>query len=109
EAYAEVDETNAAIGVAIALGKPPQPLARVLTAVQNDLFDLGADLSAPVRADQTERLRVTEAYVTRLEGWCDEFNAGLRPLDSFILPGGTPAGSLLHQARTVCRRAERRV
>jgi cob(I)alamin adenosyltransferase len=109
EAYADVDETNAAIGAALALGTPDEPVARVLAAVQNDLFDLGADLSAPVRPDQNQRLRITEAYVARLEAWCDEFNAKLRPLDSFILPGGTPAGALLHLARTVCRRAERRV
>jgi cob(I)alamin adenosyltransferase len=109
EAYADVDETNAAIGAALALGTPDEPVARVLAAVQNDLFDLGADLCAPIRPEQSQRLRITEAYVARLEAWCDEFNAKLRPLDSFILPGGTPAAALLHLARTVCRRAERRV
>jgi cob(I)alamin adenosyltransferase len=108
EAYADVDETNATIGAALALGALPGPVATVLAAVQNDLFDVGADLSTPVHADQPQRLRITEAYVSRLEGWCDEFNETLRPLDSFILPGGTPAAALLHLARTVCRRAERR-
>jgi cob(I)alamin adenosyltransferase len=80
----------------------------VLTAVQNDMFDVGADLSTPVEADpKNPPLRVTEAYVTRLEGWCDEFNARLSTLDSFVLPGGTRGAALLHVARTVARRAER--
>ncbi len=109
EAYADVDETNAALGVVLALGDPPAPVARVLTTVQNDLFDLGADLSTPVAEDASRvTLRITQEYVARLESWCDEFNANLAALDSFILPGGTPAAALLHQARTVCRRAERR-
>jgi len=109
EAYADVDETNAAIGAALALGEVPEQIARVLTAVQNDLFDLGADLSTPLTDHPTRTaLRITDAYVTRLEAWCDEFNAGLAALDSFVLPGGTPAAALLHLARTVCRRAERR-
>jgi len=108
EAYADVDETNAAIGAVVALGALPEPVARVLAAVQNDLFDVGADLSTPVRPDRPGARRITEAYVARLESWCDEFNADLRPLDSFILPGGTPAAALMHLARTVCRRAERR-
>ncbi|HEY7224947.1 MAG TPA: cob(I)yrinic acid a,c-diamide adenosyltransferase [Micromonosporaceae bacterium] len=111
EAYADTDETNAAIGAVLALSDLPEPVARVLTAVQNDLFDVGADLSAPVTADDGERpsrLRITASYVSRLEAWCDEFNADLPALDSFILPGGTPPAALLHVARTVCRRAERR-
>jgi cob(I)alamin adenosyltransferase len=109
EAYADVDETNAAIGVALALGNLSESVSRVLTAVQNDLFDVGADLATPVTPDPARpHRRISDEYVTRLEGWCDEFNAGLRPLDSFILPGGTPGGALLHVARTVCRRAERR-
>jgi cob(I)alamin adenosyltransferase len=107
-AYADVDECNAAIGVALALGHLPAELREVLTVVQNDLFDVGADLCNPV-AEEPEfpPLRVTDDYVTRLEGWCDEFNARLSKLDSFILPGGTPGAALLHVARTTARRAER--
>jgi cob(I)alamin adenosyltransferase len=107
-AYADVDECNAAIGVALALGELPPRLREILAAVQNDLFDVGADLCNPVTEQpKYPPLRVTEAYVTRLEGWCDELNAELPTLDSFILPGGTPGGALLHVARTVARRAER--
>jgi cob(I)alamin adenosyltransferase len=107
-AYADCDETNAALGVALALGNLPEPVAAVLRAVQNDLFDVGADLCTPVRPDpKYPPLRVEDAYVTRLESWCDEFNAGLTKLDSFILPGGSPGAALLHQARTIARRAER--
>jgi cob(I)alamin adenosyltransferase len=109
-AYADVDECNAAIGVALALGGLPAEIREVLTVVQNDLFDVGADLCNPVTpAPEYPPLRITEAYVTRLEGWCDEFNSRLSKLDSFILPGGTPAGALMHAARTVARRAERSV
>jgi cob(I)alamin adenosyltransferase len=109
-AYADVDECNAALGVALALGDLPDPVREVLTTVQNDLFDVGADLCNPVTPDPAyPPLRITEAYVTRLEGWCDDFNARLSKLDSFILPGGTPGGALLHAARTVARRAERSV
>jgi cob(I)alamin adenosyltransferase len=107
EAYADVDETNAAIGAVLALGAVPEHVARVLTVVQNELFDVGADLSTPIAAGEN-RLRIDETYVTRLEGWCDELNARLPDLDSFILPGGTPGAALLHLARTVSRRAERR-
>ncbi|MEP7021891.1 MAG: cob(I)yrinic acid a,c-diamide adenosyltransferase [Pseudonocardiales bacterium] len=107
-AYADCDETNAAIGAALALGELPEQITAVLRRVQNDLFDVGADLCAPVVPDpQFPPLRVTGAYVERLEAWCDEFNAGLAKLESFILPGGTPGAALLHQARTVARRAER--
>jgi cob(I)alamin adenosyltransferase len=107
-AYADVDECNAAIGVALALGELDQELRDVLAVVQNDLFDVGADLSTPVEPNPAyPPLRVTEQYVTRLEGWCDEFNSRLSKLDSFILPGGTPGAALLHVARTVARRAER--
>jgi cob(I)alamin adenosyltransferase len=107
-AFADCDETNAVVGVALALGALPDPIAAVLRRVQNDLFDVGADLCNPVVADPAyPPLRITPEYVARLEGWCDEFNANLAKLDSFILPGGTPAGALLHQARTVARRAER--
>ncbi|RDI42610.1 cob(I)yrinic acid a,c-diamide adenosyltransferase [Nocardia mexicana] len=107
-AYADCDETNAAIGVAIALGAPGPEIAQVLRQVQNDLFDAGADLSTPVVAEpKYPPLRITQAYIDRLEQWCDEFNAELAPLNSFILPGGTPLGALLHTARTVARRTER--
>jgi cob(I)alamin adenosyltransferase len=106
--YADVDECNAAIGAALALGELPAPLREVLAVVQNDLFDVGADLCNPVTpAPAHPPLRVTPDYVTRLEGWCDELNAGLSTLDSFVLPGGTPGAALLHVARTVARRAER--
>lgn len=109
-AYADTDETNAAIGVALALGSLRADIADVLGQIQNDLFDAGADLCSPIAADpQFPPLRITQAYVTRLEGWCDEFNAALPKLNSFILPGGTPAAAALHVARTVCRRAERSV
>jgi cob(I)alamin adenosyltransferase len=107
-AYADCDETNAAIGVALALGELPESVAALLRTVQNDLFDLGADLCTPVVLEpKYPPLRVTDAYVERLEGWCDEFNAELAKLDSFILPGGTRGAALLHQARTLARRAER--
>lgn len=109
-AYADVDECNAAVGVALALGKLPRDLQQVLTAVQQQLFDAGADLCHPVRPDPKHPpLRVTQAYLDQLERWCDEWNAGLPELDSFVLPGGTPGGALLHAARTVARRAERSV
>jgi cob(I)alamin adenosyltransferase len=107
-AYADCDETNASVGVAIALGQLPERIVAVLGAVQNDLFDLGADLCTPIVADpQYPPLRVEPSYVERLEHWCDDFNAELAKLDSFILPGGTPGAALLHQARTLARRAER--
>lgn len=107
-AYADCDETNAALGVALALGAPTQEIAAVLRAVQNDLFDAGADLSTPV-VDEPKHppLRITQQQIDRLEQWCDQFNEQLEPLHSFILPGGTPLGALLHVARTVARRAER--
>ncbi|MBD0322264.1 MAG: cob(I)yrinic acid a,c-diamide adenosyltransferase [Aldersonia sp.] len=107
-AYADCDETNAAIGVALALGEPAPDVRDVLRQIQNDLFDAGADLSTPVAENPTyPPLRITQAYIDRLEKWCDEFNADLPALDSFILPGGTPLAALLHVARTVARRAER--
>jgi cob(I)alamin adenosyltransferase len=107
-AYAEVDECNASIGVAQALGDLDDDVSRVLTIVQNDLFDVGADLCNPITPDpKYPPLRVTQEYVTRLEGYCDEFNARLSALNSFILPGGSPGAALLHVARTVARRAER--
>jgi cob(I)alamin adenosyltransferase len=107
-AYADVDEANSAIGAALALGALPDEIATVLRSVQNDLFDVGADLCNPIVPDpEYPPLRITGSYVERLEGWCDEFNARLPKLSSFILPGGTPGASLLHVCRTVTRRAER--
>src|SRR5262245_21055462 len=107
-AYADVDECNAAIGVALAMGHVSDDIRTPLVAVQNDLFDLGADLCTPVSPEPAyPPLRVTDEYVTRLERWCDHFNANLPKLDSFILPGGTAGAALLHVARTVARRAER--
>lgn len=109
-AYGGVDELNAVIGLALADGLPADVSAR-LTAIQNDLFDLGADLcvpetDAPPEPPARPPLRVTEAQVARLERWIDEANERLEPLASFVLPGGTPAAARLHHARTVCRRAE---
>jgi cob(I)alamin adenosyltransferase len=107
-AYADCDEANSAIGVAIALGEPDQDTAGVLRQVQNDLFDAGADLSTPVLENpEHPPLRLTQAYVDRLEGWCDKYNEPLPTLKSFVLPGGSPLSALLHVARTVVRRAER--
>lgn len=107
-AYGDVDEANATIGVALATGDLPDPVARVLAQVQNELFDLGADLGNPLATSyQHEPLRVTQAYIDRLERWCDEFGDQLPALRSFILPAGSPAGAQLHVARTVVRRAER--
>jgi len=107
EAYGDVDELNAHIGVVLTLAELPEQYATWLRRVQNDLFDVGADLSVPHGGDR-ERLRVTPDQVTWLEGACDEVNATLKPLRSFILPGGKPAAAQLHVCRTVCRRAERR-
>jgi len=107
-AYADVDEANAAIGVAVTMGNLAPELEAILRTVQNDLFDVGADLATPVAPNpEYPPLRVTPAYVERLEGLCDEYNEQLEPLKSFILPGGTPGAALLHVARTVVRRAER--
>ena len=106
EAYADVDEANSAIGVVLALGSPPAEVAAVLSRVQNELFDVGADLCTPL-GGEGPALRVSQDYVDRLEADCDRFNADLPNLRSFILPGGTPASALLHVARTVTRRAER--
>jgi cob(I)alamin adenosyltransferase len=109
EAYADVDETNASLGVALALGNLAPDVFEVVRKVQNDLFDVGADLCTPIVPDpKYPPLRVTQAYVDRLETYCDTFNERLGKLDSFILNGGTPGAALLHQARTIARRAERR-
>ncbi|MER5431156.1 cob(I)yrinic acid a,c-diamide adenosyltransferase [Streptomyces sp. NPDC002588] len=107
-AYADVNEANAVIGTAIALGGLAEEVAKVLTRVQNDLFDVGADLSTPVvEKPKFPPLRVEQSYVDKLEADCDRFNERLEKLRSFILPGGTPGAALLHQACTVVRRAER--
>src|SRR5918999_1690555 len=105
-AFGTVDELNAQIGVALA-GDLPEPFRRVLERVQNELFDVGADLSVPWGV--TDRLRVEQPWIERLEDDCDRFNAELPELRSFVLPGGTEAAARLHVARTVCRRAEREV
>ncbi len=107
-AYADVDEANCAIGVALALGGLAPALADLLARIQNELFDVGADLCTPLAADSgRSALRITGDYVEALEQACDEHNAGLATLRSFILPGGTAGAALLHVARTVVRRAER--
>jgi cob(I)alamin adenosyltransferase len=107
-AYGDVDEANSAIGVAIAAGYLNSSLVVLLTRIQNDLFDVGADLCNPITPDpEYPPLRITQDYVDRLEGWCDEYNNRLTKLRSFILPGGTPGAAYLNVARTVTRRAER--
>ena len=107
-AYADVDEANAHIGLALTVGGLEDEVVAVLTRVQNDLFDVGADLCTPVVPDpEYPPLRVEQPYIDRLEGWCDQYNEPLEKLRSFILPGGTPAAAQLHVARTVVRRAER--
>jgi len=103
-AYGTVDELNAAIGLVLAADSPIEA-GEVLARIQNELFDLGADLSVPM--EHEARLRVTQAQVDALERECDRFNAGLPELKSFVLPGGSEAATRLHVARTVCRRAER--
>jgi cob(I)alamin adenosyltransferase len=108
-AYGDVDELNSVIGLALATSLPPEYVSR-LCRIQNDLFDLGADLCVPEGGDAgRSRLRVTAPQVAALEEWCDEVNEALSDLTSFILPGGSPAAAALHHARTVCRRAERSV
>jgi cob(I)alamin adenosyltransferase len=107
-AYADVDEANAQIGVALALGDLEDDVVKVLTTIQNDLFDVGADFCTPVVANpEYPPLRIEQAYVDRLEAWCDQYNEHLPNLRSFILNGGTSGAALLHVARTVTRRAER--
>jgi cob(I)alamin adenosyltransferase len=108
EAYGEIDELNAQIGVLLALGDLAERETALLMRIQNELFDVGADLSVPPSESERPRLRITEDYVANLEKVCDELNADVEPLRSFVLPGGTPAGAQLHVCRTVCRRAERR-
>ena len=106
EAYGTVDETNACLGL-VRLHTSGDALDGVLGRIQNDLFDLGADLAVPQRDGKAERLRMLSSQVERLERDIDTLNAHLAPLTSFVLPGGTPAAAYLHLARTICRRAER--
>ncbi|KQP64590.1 MULTISPECIES: cob(I)yrinic acid a,c-diamide adenosyltransferase [unclassified Nocardioides] len=107
-AYADVDEANATIGVAVARGGLEDDVVALLTRIQNDLFDVGADFCTPVVADpEFPPLRIEQDYVDRLEQWCDAYNADLPALRSFILNGGTEGAAQLHVARTVVRRAER--
>ncbi len=109
-AYGGVDEVNAVLGLLLA-HEPNHPEAALLLGVQNDLFDVGADLCVPPAADEQpgQRLRVRAEQVLRLEAAIDRINANLKPLNSFVLPGGSPAAAWCHLARTVCRRAERDV
>jgi cob(I)alamin adenosyltransferase len=107
-AYADVDEANSAIGVAVTTGGLPADLIKALIFIQNALFDVGADLCNPITADPPyPPLRIDESYITALEQACDQYNEQLPTLRSFVLPGGTPGSALLHVARTVVRRAER--
>ncbi|MEI7521149.1 MAG: cob(I)yrinic acid a,c-diamide adenosyltransferase [Thermoleophilia bacterium] len=106
-AYGEVDELNAVLGV-VRLQELPEGWDERLGQVQNELFDVGADLAVPMTAEGSH-LRIAAERVTALEVWCDEVNDTLSPLDSFVLPGGTAAAAHMHVARTVCRRAERAV
>jgi cob(I)alamin adenosyltransferase len=106
EAYGTVDELNSVLGLVLASPELPDEFRPWLEQIQNDLFDVGADLCVPLE-DKRERLRIDPAQVERLEALCDLVNARLAPLKSFILPGGGEVASRLHVARTVCRRAER--
>ncbi len=107
-AYADTDEANSALGVAVTMGQLPPAISALLVRIQNELFDVGADLCNPVSAQpEFPPLRVEQDYIDRLERACDEYNAELPVLRSFVLPGGRPASALLHVARTVVRRAER--
>jgi len=108
QAYGDTDEANSVIGVALATGGLPERVETMLRHIQNELFDVGADLANPVVTNPTwEPLRIIPECIDRLEAWCDELSEDLPRLRSFILPGGTPAGSYLHLARTIVRRAER--
>jgi cob(I)alamin adenosyltransferase len=108
-AYADVDEANCAIGVAITFGQLESGVARLLSRVQNELFDVGADLANPITDEPPPfpPLRIDASYIDALEEACDRYNEDLPVLRSFVLPGGTPAAALIHTARTVTRRAER--
>ena len=108
KAYADVDEANCAIGVVLAHGGVDEDVRQLLISIQNDLFDVGADLCTPVVENpEHPPLRITDSYVESLERACDTYNDRLEPLRSFVLPGGTPTAAHLHVARTVVRRAER--
>ena len=108
-AYADTDEANCAIGAAVTFGELPADMVTLLHRIQNELFDCGADLATPLPPvpPQYPQLRIDEGYVTALEVACDQYNAGLETLRSFVLPGGSPGAALLHTARAVTRRAER--
>ncbi len=108
-AYADTDEANCALGVAITLGGLPDDMVALLRRIQNELFDCGADLATPLPTTPPEypQLRIDAHYVEALEDACDSYNASLPTLRSFVLPGGTPGSALLHVARAVTRRAER--
>ena len=106
QSYGTVDELSSVLGLLLTEGIQA-PLDERVRAIQNDLFDVGSDLSVPGEAG--ERLRISDSYTTRIEGWIDEANAELEPLNSFVLPGGTRVAAWLHLARTVCRRGERLV
>ena len=107
-AYADTDEANSSLGVAIALGDLSEDVVSLLTRIQNDLFDVGADLCTPIVPDPAyPPLRVQQQYVDALEAACDRYNDVLEPLRSFVLPGGAAGSALLHVSRTVVRRAER--
>ena len=110
KAYADVDEANCTIGVVLAATEVSAEVRALLLRIQNDLFDVGADLCTPVVDNPVhEPLRVTSGYIEYLEQACDQYNDQLEPLRSFILPGGTSAAAQLHVARTVTRRAERSI
>jgi len=108
-AYADVEEANCAIGLVLAIGEADDDVVRLLVRIQNELFDVGADLCKPVTGNKSDdrSLRIDESYIIRLEQACDQYNEHLSTLRSFVLPGGTATGALLHSARTVVRRAER--
>ncbi|HEX6450962.1 MAG TPA: cob(I)yrinic acid a,c-diamide adenosyltransferase [Trebonia sp.] len=108
-AYADTDEANCAIGMALTLGRLPEDVTSLLARIQNELFDVGADLANPISAEPPKYppIRVDDSYVTALEEACDFYNADLETLRSFVLPGGTPGAALLHNARAITRRAER--
>jgi cob(I)alamin adenosyltransferase len=108
-AYADTDETNCAIGMAVTFGQLPAEMTALLARIQNELFDVGADLAHPVSPEPPKYppIRVDESYISALEAACDSYNAALPVLRSFVLPGGTPGAALLHTARTAARRAER--
>ncbi len=107
-AYADVDEANCAIGVAVTMGGLTGDVTALLLRIQNELFDVGSDLAKPVKPGAEDPLRrIGDSYIAGLERACDQYNEGLPTLRSFVLPGGTPGGALLHAARAIVRRAER--